>query len=323
MILAGHGRVEAAKLLKLQSVPIIRFANLSEADKRAYVLADNKLALNAGWDRELLALELGALVELNFELEVTGFEQAEIDLVLTLAADADTEERLGPENEAPQPGKTAVTKLGDVWELDRHRLICADARDVEAYQTLLKGEAADVIFTDPPYNVRVEGHVRTGAGHREFAMASGEMDQADFTSFLRASLQPAAKACRNGAIAFVCMDWRHMRELLDAGHDVFSELKNVCVWTKSNGGMGSLYRSQHELVFVFKYDEAPHCNHVELGRHGRNRTNVWAFAGVNSFKAGRNEELELHPTVKPVALIEEALKDVSKRGGVVLDPFAG
>jgi DNA modification methylase len=322
-ILAGHGRVEAAKLLKLDSVPIIRFDHMSEEEKRAYVLADNKLALNAGWDREMLATELQGLIDLGFEMELTGFEPAEIDLTLSLAADAYPEEKTGPEDDTPLPGTIAVSKLGDVWELGRHRLICTDARDHSAYAKLMPSEAADVMFTDPPYNVRVDGHVRTGAGHREFAMASGEMSEAAFTAFLRETLEPAAKSCRDGAIAFVCMDWRHMRELLDAGHGVFTELKNVCVWTKSNGGMGSLYRSQHELVFVFKCGSAAHSNHVELGRHGRNRTNVWAFAGVNSFKAGRDEELELHPTVKPTALVEEALKDVTKRGDLVLDPFGG
>lgn len=322
-ILAGHGRVEAAKLLGLLSVPIIRLSHMGEADKRAYVLADNKLALNAGWDRELLALELQGLIDLGFEVELTGFEPAEIDITLSLAAEADSEAATGPEDETPAPAATAVTRLGDIWELGRHRLICADARDGRAYTALMAGEAADVVFTDPPYNVKVAGHVRTHAGHREFAMASGEMDRPAFTAFLRESLAPAASVCRDGAICFVCMDWRHVGELLHAGEQVFSKLMNVCAWTKANGGMGSLYRSQHELIFVFKRGQGPHCNNVELGRSGRNRTNVWAFAGVNAFKAGRDEELALHPTVKPTALVEEALKDVSKRGDVALDPFGG
>jgi DNA modification methylase len=297
---------------------------MSSADKRAYVLADNKLALNAGWDREILAIELKELTEIGFEVELTGFSVTEIDICLAEAAEAVPASAVGAEDETPQPATVAVSRLGDVWEMGRHRLICGDARDKQVYTTLMANERATVLFTDPPYNVRVEGHVRTRAGHREFAMASGEMDAAAFTQFLKDSLGPAATCCEDGAIAFVCMDWRHMRELMEASADVFSELKNLCVWTKSNGGsMGSLYRSQHELVFVFKKGHSPHRNNVELGRNGRNRTNVWAFAGVNSFKADRDQELALHPTVKPTALVEEALKDVSKRGDIVIDPFGG
>jgi DNA modification methylase len=209
--------------------------------------------------------------------------------------------------------------------LGRHRLACGDARDAGAYDALMAGQAADMLFTDPPYNVPIDGFAG-GKGkveRREFAMASGEMGEAQFQAFLEATLGPAAAVTRDGAIAFVCMDWRHVGELLAAGAAVFDELKNICVWTKTNGGMGSLYRSQHELVFVFKKGRAPQCNNVELGRHGRNRTNVWAYAGANAFGAAREAELAMHPTVKPVALIEDAIKDVTRRGALVLDPFGG
>lgn len=325
MILAGHGRVEAAKLLGLDEIPIVRISHLSEADKSAYVLADNQLALKAGWDREILAIELQGLIDLNFDVGVIGFEVAEIDLILDAAREANPQTRAAPEDATPSLAPQAVTRLGDVWQMGRHRLICADARDASAYAALMPDEQADVLFTDPPYNVPIDGFVG-GKGkveRREFAMASGEMSEAEFVTFLTTTLAPAARQCRDGAIAFVCMDWRHMRELLAAGAAVFDELKNLCVWTKSNGGMGSLYRSQHELVFVFKKGSDAHVNNVELGRFGRNRTNVWPYAGANSFKQGRDDELAMHPTVKPVALVEDAIKDVSDRGSLVLDPFGG
>jgi len=232
-----------------------------------------------------------------------------------------------PEDEIPpliDPG-TAVTKQEDLWLLDRHRLLCGDSRNRQTFDGLLQGERADLLFTDPPYNVPIDGHV-CGLGrirHREFAMGVGEMSSETFTAFLQATLGHAAASSRDGAIAFVCMDWRHTGELLAAGRAVFSELKNLCIWNKNNGGMGSFYRSKHELVFVFKVGHAPHTNTFGLGAMGRYRTNVWDYAGVNTLRPGRNEELAMHPTVKPVALVAEAIKDCSKRGEIVLDPFGG
>lgn len=324
-IIAGHGRVEAAKLLGLEEVPMVRLSHLSEADKRAYILADNKLAELAEWDKEILAIELQGLIELDYEVELTGFATAEIDLILEEAAEADPAAKRDPADDTPAAPPIPRTRPGDVWRLERHRLVCGDARDQEAYALLMQGDAADVVFTDPPYNVPIDGFVG-GAGkieRREFAMASGEMSEAEFEAFLATTLGAAAAFTRDGAIAFVCMDWRHMGELLAAGKRVFSELKNLCVWSKTNGGMGSLYRSQHELVFVFKKGRTAHRNNVELGKFGRYRTNVWSYAGVNSFGQARDAELAMHPTVKPVALIEDALKDVTRRGEIVLDPFGG
>jgi DNA modification methylase len=218
-----------------------------------------------------------------------------------------------------------VTQPGDVWQLGRHRLICGDAQDADVYARLLGGEQVDAVFTDPPYNVKIDGHV-SGLGatkHREFAFAAGEMSKAAFTAFLQTTLGHAASACRDGAIAFVCMDWRHMGELIAAGEAVFSELKNVCVWNKSNGGMGTFYRSKHEMIFVFKVGTAPHTNTFGLDDEGRYRTNVWDYAGVNTMKKCRMEELEMHPTVKPVTLVADAILDVTKRGATLLDPFGG
>ena len=324
-IIAGHGRVAAAKLLALEAVPTVRLSHLSETERRAYVLADNKLALNAGWDHEILAIELQALIDLDFDVTLTGFSLAEVDLTLDAAREGDPEVGSGPEDEIPAYGGQAVSRKGDLWILGRHRLVCGDARRAEDYALLMDGKVADLIFTDPPYNVAIDGHV-CGLGrvrHREFAMGVGEMSETEFTGFLKETLGAAADVARDGAIAFVCMDWRHMGELLNAGRSVFSELKNLCVWNKTNGGMGTFYRSKHELVFVFKVGAAPHVNTFGLGDTGRYRTNVWDYAGISSMGAGRDDALAMHPTVKPTALVADAIKDCSKRGGIVLDPFAG
>jgi len=298
-IIAGHGRVEAAKLLSIKEVPTVRLSHLNEARRRAYVLADNKLALNAGWDRDMLAIELQALVDVEFDIELTGFSLAEVDLVIEEAKESsptgagEAEDEIGPLGD---PG-AAVTRRGDIWLLDRHRLLCGDSRDAQSFARLMKGEAADLVFTDPPYNVPIDGHV-CGLGrvrHREFAMGAGEMSSEAFTEFLTETVGHAASSCRDGAIAFVCMDWRHMGELLRAGETLSLELKNLCVWAKTNGGMGTFYRSKHELVFVFKVGKAPHTNTFGLGDTGRYRTNVWEYAGVNSLGASRDEELAMHP----------------------------
>lgn len=324
-IIAGHGRVEAAKKLGLPTVPTLRLSHLSPEERRAYILADNKLALNAGWDSELLAIELQALVDLDFDTDLTGFSLAEVDLALDGARDSDPKAPPAPEDKVVLVTGEPVTRRGDLWVLGRHRLICGDAREPSDYASLLAGERADLIFTDPPYNVPIDGHV-TGLGkvrHREFAMATGEMSKAAFTAFLIEALACSAGACRDGAIAFVCMDWRHMGELLAAGEAVFSELKNMCVWNKTNGGMGTFYRSKHELVFVFKVGDAPHTNTFGLGDNGRYRTNVWDYPGVSSLGAGRKDALEMHPTVKPTALVADAIRDCTRRGDIVLDAFGG
>ncbi len=324
-IIAGHGRVEAARLLGLETVPTLRLSHLNETERRAYVLADNKLALNAGWDQEILAIELQALIDLDFDVTVTGFSLAEVDMTLDAVHDSDPSAEIGPEDEIPPVAGKAVSHQGDLWILGRHKLVCGDARSSADYDVLMCGEIADLIFTDPPYNVAIDGHV-SGLGsvrHREFAMGVGEMSDLAFTEFLTQTLGEAARVSRDGAIAFVCMDWRHMGELLTAGKAVFSELKNLCVWNKTNGGMGTFYRSKHELVVVFKVGTAPHVNSFGLGDTGRYRTNVWDYPGISSMGSGRDEALAMHPTVKPTALVSDAIKDCSRRGAIVLDPFAG
>ena len=318
-IIAGHGRVEAAKLLGMQSVPTLRLSHLDAAQRRAYVIADNKLALNAGWDREVLAIELQALIDLEFDVEITGFSLAEVDLCSMRCGRLRRTRSRVPTTRSlrssdPVIGRDAARR--PVAARPASAAVRRRPRCRETFDHLLRDERADLIFTDPPYNVPIDGHV-CGLGrirHREFAMGVGEMSQEAFTAFLRETLGHAAASCRDGAIAFVCMDWRHMGELLAAGQAVFSELKNLCVWNKTNGGMGSFYRSKHELVFVFKVGNAPHTNTFGLGDTGRYRTNVWDYAGVNTLRPGRDEELAMHPTVKPVALVAEAIKDCSRRG---------
>ena len=325
-ILAGHGRVSAARQLGMTTVPCVVLEDMTPAEKRAYVLADNKLALNAGWDDEILALELGELrvLDPDFDLSLTGFSIAEVDQLFDGVAPQEPDDPRDDQLPAPAAVKPRC-RPGDIWQLDKHRLICGDALDPAVIADLMDGELADMVFTDPPYNVPINGHVsgKGKARHAEFAMASGEMSSPGFTSFLRTAFQNLVAYSKDGSIHFVCMDWRHLQEILDAGRSAYTELKNMIVWAKDNGGMGTFYRSRHELIFAFKNGTAPHINSFELGQNGRYRTNVWEYRGVNTRKAGRMEELALHPTVKPVTMIADAIKDVSARNGIVLDVFGG
>ena len=325
-LIAGHGRVEAAKVAGLDKVPAMRCEDLTDAQIEALVMADNRLSEMGEWDLTLLGKGFQGLIDLgpklDFDLTMTGFEHAEIDNILEglKPAEADRAEEIPQLVEGP-----AVTRHGDVWAIGPHRLLCGDATDARDYVTLLGNRKANVVFVDPPYNVKIDGHV-SGLGknrHREFAMASGEMSKVQFTDFLRRTFANLAAFSADGALNFVAMDWRHCGEVLAASEGSYSDLKNICVWTKTNAGMGSLYRSQHEFVFVFKVGEEAHTNNVQLGAHGRNRSNVWAYAGVNWFGKGRAEKLAAHPTVKPVALVADAIRDCSKRRDIVLDSFAG
>ncbi|WP_228445737.1 site-specific DNA-methyltransferase [Terricaulis silvestris] len=320
-VIAGHGRLAAAKSLGIAEVPTIRLSGMSEAEIRAYAIADNRIAERAGWDRALLAQEFRYLAELeiDFDLTITGFETAEIDILIE-------ELNAAPpgEDDIPGPAATAVTRLGDVWQIGSHRLICGDSTQAETYARLLGEDRADAVFTDVPYNVKVDGHVCGGGAikHREFAMASGEMSETQFTTFLTDVFKHLAAYSKAGSLHYQCIDWRHVGEMLTAGKAAYGELKNICTWVKTNAGMGSLYRSQHEFVLVFKSGDEAHTNNIQLGRFGRNRSNVWNYAGVNSFGAAR-QDLSLHPTCKPVALVADAIRDCTQRQGLVLDAFAG
>lgn len=325
-ILAGHGRVEGARELGITMIPCLRVDHLSAAEKRAYVLADNKIALNAGWDEERLALELKELTEadIDFDVGVIGFSITEIDqlvegLVREEVGDPADDRLPDPHDVRPR------SRHGDLWRLGQHLLVCGDALDPVVVGGLMGGEKAEMVFTDPPYNVVIEGNVSElgKIRHREFAMASGEMTPNQFIAFLSSAFANLVAHSLDGSIHFVCMDWRHLGETMEAGLANYSEFKNLIVWVKDNGGMGTFYRSRHELIFAFKNGTAPHINSFELGQHGRYRTNVWQYRGVNTLKVGRLDELALHPTVKPVAMIADPIKDVSRRGGVVLDPFGG
>jgi DNA modification methylase len=305
-LVAGHARYEAAKLLGLTHVPAIRLSHLSRAELRAYALADNKHELH----------------EIGLDIGITGFEPFEIDALLgDLGGEVPD-----PADEAiePHPGP-AVSYYGDLFLLGEHRLLVGDARERKNFRRLLEKSRARMAVLDPPYNVKVQGHVggRGRTKHPEFKCASGELTSADYTRFLEQALTLCSAHSLDGSIHFVFMDWRHIDELSAAGKAAYDELKNICVWAKTTPGQGTFYRSQHELIFVFKRGQAPHLNNFELGQHGRTRSNVWQYAGVNTFRAGRMDELRMHPTVKPIALIVDAMRDVSRRGDIVLDVFAG
>jgi DNA modification methylase len=328
-ILAGHGRALAAQHLGLSEVATIRLEHLNEAQARAFAIADNRLTDLSDWDERLLAENLKELNELviDFEIEVTGFEVAEIDLRIAQLDEVPDFRECDPADEIPELKGPCVTRLGDLWLLGEHRILCGDALDPGAYEMLFDGcGKATAVITDPPYNLPIRGHV-SGLGavtHREFAMGSGEMTGPQHTQFLSAAFRLFADHSANGSLHFVFMDWRHLREIQDAGGANYSELKNVCVWVKSNPGMGSLYRSQHEFIFVFKNGEAPHRNNVRLGKYGRSRSNVWMYPSANAFVRENGERLlDLHPTVKPVALIADAILDCTARGDIVLDGFLG
>lgn len=315
-VLAGHARLEAAKKLKMLEVPTLCVSHLTEAQRQAYVIADNRLAELATWDKPVLVDELSRLLKLDFAVETIGFATPDLDQLLRVI-DED-EEVLEPDGDAPP-----IARVGDLFELGPHRLYCGDSTLEASYKAVLGEERARTVFTDPPYNVSIKGHVTVTGKHEEFAMASGEMTTTEFTNFLAKTCGLMAAHSVDGSLHFICMDWRHMKELLAAAEGHYGELKNLIVWNKDNGGMGSFYRSKHELVFLFKRGSESHVNNVELGKHGRYRTNVWNYPGATSVGKSRKKRLEMHPTVKPVAMIADAILDSSHRDEWILDPFGG
>ena len=323
MVMAGHARLKVAQSLGIPLVPTIRLEHLNAAQKKALALADNKLGDLSSFDPDALAAQLRELCAVDFDMGLTGFTTAEIDIAL----DVPTFTTADPADAFAKPAadEPAVTRLGDLWLLGDHVLLAGNALEAAAYERVLGGRLAAMVFTDAPYNVKIDGHV-SGLGkarHREFAMASGEMNPEEFRQFLQTYMSHAARYSTDGSVHFHCMDWRHLGEILAAGASAYDQLIALCVWNKSNAGMGSLYRSKHELVLVYKHGTAPHVNNVNLGRDGRYRTNVWDYAGANAFGRTRDADLAAHPTVKPVALVADAIRDCSRRGDTVLDPFAG
>jgi DNA modification methylase len=323
-VVAGHLRVEVAQELRLDAIPYIRLSHLSPTELRALMIGDNAIASHSKLNDGLLADELSELMPLlaaeGHDVSLLGIEAAEIDLLLGNHADIEQD----PDDELPEPSKTIVSTLGDLWVLGDHVIRCGDAKSQNDYAELMGRERATVIVSDPPYNLPTRSFQGRGKiRHANFVEAFGEMSPEEFTDFLTAAFSLAGKYSRDGALHYYFGDWRHAAEYIAAGKAVFSEFKNLIVWNKTSPGQGSLYKSQHELVFLFKNGRAPHVNNVELGRHGRNRSNIWVFSGANSFRKDRLKELSLHPTVKPIAMIADALKDASRRGDIVLDPFAG
>lgn len=319
-VIAGAGRLMAARELGLEVVPIIRLSHLSADQVRALVIADNQIAARAGWDLDLLRVELAELEVAEFDLELLGFETAILDQYLV-------NDPGGGGDEVGEGGNVAppVSRPGDVWVIGPHRLGVGDIRDADLLTRILDGRSVRMVLTDAPYNVPIKGHVRPNKanGHDEFAFASGEMNEEEFIAFLVETLTPQLGALVDGGLAYTFMDWRHLFELNRAAFRLGLTPINLAVWVKSNGGMGSLYRSRHELCAIFKKGACKHRNNVALGKHGRNRTNVWEYSGVNSFGEGREEALADHPTVKPVDMLADAILDVTKRKDLVLDGFAG
>ena len=318
-VVAGWALVEAAKLLDLEEIPAVTITDLTEVQLRGLRLALNRLSEDAGWDDQALRLELSDLITLDAEidLQITGFSMGEIDSLLW--SGEDDEDEL-PNAQAQPP----ITKAGDVWILGEHRILCGDATSASSYSRLLRGEPAQMVFADPPYNQRISDVSGLGrVKHDEFAMASGEMSSAEFEAFLNITCAHLVQHTMDGTIHFICMDWRGIESLLAAARSNYSEIKNICVWHKSNAGMGSLYRSQHELIFVLKHGWSPHVNNVLLGRHNRSRSNIWHYPGQNTWSNSSKGKLWLHPTVKPVALIADAIRDCSNQNGLILDPFGG
>jgi hypothetical protein len=314
MVLAGNGRLQGAQLLGLECVPVVWATHLSAAQKRAFALADNKLTDNSTWNREQLAIELGELIELlpmeGIEISTTGFATAEIDLLLQdeSAPLADAEDEL------PEIPQVPVTQRGDLWCLGENRLLCGDAHNLALLQRLMNGVSAKAVICDPPFNLSARAIGSRGrVKHPNFVQAAGEMQPEEFCQFLATTLSNAIQVSSDGALHYVFMDWRHVCDLISVGRSIYRDMLNLVVWDKKTGGQGSLYRSQHELIGVFRVGETAHVNNIQLGKFGRNRTNIWVHQGCNSFGHHRTGSLSAHPTVKPAALISEALLDCTQR----------
>lgn len=315
-IISGHARKQAAELLGLQTVPVIILRGLNEPQKRALRIADNKIAANASWDLELLKIELSQIVIEDPELEL-GFEVGEIDHILSTSVDP-------IEEVVPAAPETAVSRPGDHWRMGAHAFIVGDCAEPAVMAQLMEGQRADAAFLDPPYNDPANKIGNSGkVKHRPIAGAAGELSVEAFTATLERWLAACAAATRDGGVHFVCMSHAHVEEVLAAGRAVYGARLNICVWRKSNAGLGALYRSAHELVFVYRVGAAQHLNNVQMGKHGRNRPNVWDAQSVNTFGGSRQQDLALHPTVKPTQLVADAIMDVTRRGDIVLDGFLG
>jgi DNA modification methylase len=320
-ILAGHGRLEAAKRLAMPKIATLTLFGLSEAEKRSVVIADNRIPEQATWDFQALKSNFSALIEIDFDVELTGFTTGEVDLII----DESTEPEAETCDETFSVDGPAVSRLGDKWLLGRHSILCADAQLSASYRELMGNDIAQMVVSNFPYNVKISGHAmgRGKIRHREFKMALGEMSGDQFAHFLASIIRNLIDFSANGSIHYLFMDWRHLLLLLLVAQQYYSAQKNLLIWNKSNAGQGSFYRSKHETIAVYKNGAAPHINNFKLGATGRHRSNVLDYPGVNTFNPNRRRDLELHPTVKPVALIADLIRDCSKRNGIILDPCSG
>lgn len=323
VIISGNAVFRAAKQLGHTTVPTVAVEHLTPSQKKAFVIAINRIAEDAEWDNAILKEDFEFLIQENFELELSGFEIPEIDMIIknTYSEDEpedDEADVLPEESEVPE-----LVKPGDLYQLGKHKMLCGNSLTEAILKVLMDNKKAKMVFADFPYNVKVNGHICESGKHAEFAMASGEMKEPEFTKFLNSSMINMVNYTTDGSIHFLCMDWRHAKNILDAADGVYSELKNICIWDKGSGGMGSLYRSQHEFIFVFKNGKAPHINNVELGKHGRYRTNVWQYPGVRASNPDSLEDLKLHPTVKNLSMVADAILDCSNPNDIILDTFAG
>jgi DNA modification methylase len=327
-IICGEIWALAHTHLGLPEISVLVAEGLSKDQLDAYRIGMQRIPELGEWDDNALGDIFRDWTgrDIGFDIELTGFAIPEIDILIQ-GVEAGTPNESTDAIENSDVG-APVTKPGDLWQCGQHSIICGSSIVLNSFDTLMAKDRAAAIITDPPYNVAIDGHVG-GKGkihHEEFAMASGEMDSREFIDFLQLFMGYAASFSREGSLHYIYMDWRHAAEVLQAGSSVYKELKNVAVWVKSNGGMGSLYRSRHELVFIYKYGHAPHRNNVQLGRFGRNRSNVWEYAGANGFDGRKTEEghlLALHPTVKPVQMLADIMLDCTARGDIILDPFLG
>lgn len=322
-VISGNAVLKAAKQAGFTEVPTVVIDHLKGAKRKAFIHAVNKIAEESGWDNTILKADFEILLEDHFDLSVTGFETPEIDSIM-LDLDSQGEEQNDTEDELPEESDVQErVKTGDLWQLGNHKILCGNSLDEKAIKAIMGAFKAQMVFTDPPYNVKVNGNVCESGKHKEFAMASGEMTEAEFIGFLNTSMTNLVNHTTDGSVHFLCMDWKHAKEMLIAADGLYSELKNICVWDKGSGGMGSLYRSQHEFIFVFKNGKAPHVNNVELGKHGRYRTNIWQYPGVRASNPDSLEDLKLHPTVKNMSMVADAILDCSRPNDIVLDIFAG
>lgn len=323
-VIIGAALLQAAINLKIDKIPTVEVKNLSDEEVKMFTVAINKISTYGELDFENIIVDLKDwlyMPEYEITPEELGFSSIEIDNLLFTCdfenkCETNTNEII-PENITP------IVQPGDLIKLGKHLLYCGDALESLSYKKLLGNNKADIIITDAPYNVKIQGNVTKQKHHNEFANASGEMTSQEFIEFLQTAFENLADFSEQDSIHYLFMDWKHLWEIQNACKEVYGKLLNICVWNKLKGGMGSFYRSQHEFCLVYQNGTASHKNNIELGKHGRNRTNVWDYTGMNSGNIQAKKLTKLHPTVKPAAMLTDILLDASNYNDIVLDCFGG